>query len=80
MLYIMNLKTISLPAIAIVAALALVMAAASAIGAVQTASAALTCETKSGNAPAGQQDGKDDCQGSKLIKTPSGNAPPGQNP
>ena len=47
-----------------------------------TVSAALTCETKSGNAPPGQQDAplKDGCEGSKLVKTPSGNAPPGQNP
>jgi hypothetical protein len=42
--------------------------------------AALSCQTKSGNEPAGQQDGKDDCNGNKLIKTPSGNAPPGLNP
>lgn len=45
-----------------------------------TAEAAIECQTKSGNAPGGQQDGKDDCQGNKLRVTPSGNAPPGQNP
>lgn len=47
-----------------------------------TANAALTCETKSGNAPPGQQEKplKDGCEGSKLVVTPSGNAPAGQNP
>ena len=72
-----------LPTFAVTAALALVLAAVSApMLSVQTASAALTCETKSGNVPPGQQDAplKDGCQGSKLVKTPSGNAPPGQNP
>jgi hypothetical protein len=44
-------------------------------------SAALTCETKSGNAPAGQQDKplKEECKGNKVIRTPSGNEPAGLN-
>jgi hypothetical protein len=47
-----------------------------------TANAELTCETKSGNAPPGQQGQqlKDSCGGSKVVVTPSGNEPPGQNP
>jgi hypothetical protein len=44
-------------------------------------SAALSCQTKSGNEPGGQQDKpiKEDCKGNKTIRTPSGNAPPGLN-
>jgi hypothetical protein len=74
----MNSKHLS--AIAVIAALAIAAFATTAI--TQTASAALTCETKSGNAPGGQQDKplKDGCEGSKLVVTPSGNAPSGQNP
>lgn len=66
--------------IAIAIAMALVLTVAVTAFSAQTASAAIECQTKSGNAPQGQQDGKDDCQGSKLRVTPSGNAPPGQNP
>jgi hypothetical protein len=40
-------------------------------------SAALTCETKSGNAPAGQQD-RDKCNGEGLtFKNPAGKIPGG---
>jgi len=63
-------------------AIAALTAIALAMVATPAAFAALTCETKSGNAPPGQQDAplKEGCQGSKLVVTPSGNAPAGQNP
>jgi len=74
----MNTKITS---IALIAALALGVAALG-FSATTPAQAALTCETKSGNAPPGQQDAplKDGCEGSKTVVTPSGNAPSGQNP
>jgi hypothetical protein len=64
------------------AAMAVALAVALLVSSVAVpVSAALTCETKSGNAPGGQQDKpiKDDCNGNKAVRTPNGNEPAGLN-
>ena len=64
------------------AAMAVALSVAMLVSSVATPiSAALTCETKSGNAPPGQQEKpiKDECEGNKVIRTPNGNAPAGLN-
>lgn len=67
---------------AALAAMAVALSVALLVSSVATpVSAALTCETKSGNAPGGQQDKplKEECKGNKVVRTPSGNEPAGQN-
>ena len=64
------------------AAMAVTLSVAMLVSSVATpVSAALTCETKSGNAPPGSQDKplKEECKGNKVVRTPSGNEPAGQN-
>ena len=65
------------------AAMALALSVAMLVSSVAApVSAALSCQTKSGNEPGGQQDKpiKDDCNGNKTVRTPNGNAPRGLNP
>jgi hypothetical protein len=42
--------------------------------------AKISCQTKGGNEPPGQQDGKQDCHGNKVRANPAGHQPPGQQP